>query len=146
MFIEHDFDLDAARRSAIAEASVEELIGELVRRGRWTLGDRDVLNEVRGERYRQDARFGVQDHPDVPQMALRPLRLQLGMLPSADLKELIDRLKATGGLYWLALLLEEVAEAGEAAWDPVELRRELVQVAAVAVAWIEAIDRRGGGR
>lgn len=27
--------------------------------------------------------------------------------------------------------------------DPVNLRAELIQVAAVAVAWVEAIDRRG---
>ncbi len=42
---------------------------------------------------------------------------------------------------WKTILLEEVAEAF-AENDPATLRRELVQVAAVAAAWIEAIDRR----
>ncbi len=45
-------------------------------------------------------------------------------------------------LKWLAILMEEV---GEVAKDMLKYggdRRELVQVAAVAVAWMEAIDRR----
>ena len=42
---------------------------------------------------------------------------------------------------WQQILEEEVLEAYACASD-VELRAELVQVAAVAVAWIEAIDRR----
>lgn len=44
-----------------------------------------------------------------------------------------------------AVLTEEVGEACEA-WlerEPQELRQELVQVAAVAVAWIEELDRGG---
>jgi hypothetical protein len=42
---------------------------------------------------------------------------------------------------WLTILLEEVFEAaGEE--DISRLRTELVQVAAVAVAWIEDIDSR----
>jgi hypothetical protein len=44
-------------------------------------------------------------------------------------------------LKWVDILEEEVAEAA-AESDPAKLRAELVQVAAVAVAWIEAIDRR----
>lgn len=43
---------------------------------------------------------------------------------------------------WRHILQEEVAEAF-AELDPAPLREELIQVAAVAVAWIEAIDRRG---
>ncbi|HYF53037.1 MAG TPA: hypothetical protein VEA41_02135 [Salinarimonas sp.] len=39
------------------------------------------------------------------------------------------------------ILAEEVAEA-LAESDPMLLRAELVQVAAVAVQWVEAIDRR----
>jgi hypothetical protein len=49
---------------------------------------------------------------------------------------------ADGGyLDWLHILREEVAEAF-AESDPAKLRAELVQVAAVAVNWVEAIDRR----
>ena len=42
---------------------------------------------------------------------------------------------------WLHILLQEVYEAASSD-DPTELRVELVQVAAVAVAWIEALDRQ----
>lgn len=56
---------------------------------------------------------------------------------------------------WTSILSEEVGEAAREAndgtWPPHDktreestrrLRKELIQVAAVAVAWIEAIDRR----
>ena len=41
-------------------------------------------------------------------------------------------------------LIEEVAEA-VASTDVVVLREKLINVAAVAVAWVEAIDRRSKG-
>ena len=51
---------------------------------------------------------------------------------------------------WLAVLSEEVGEVAQAHLHNVyggkaagTLRAELVQVAAVAVAWIDALDRRG---
>jgi hypothetical protein len=47
---------------------------------------------------------------------------------------------AHGEVTWLDILLEEVAEAF-AESDLVKLRTELIQVAAVAVRWVEAIDR-----
>lgn len=46
---------------------------------------------------------------------------------------------------WLRILVEEVGEVAKALNDrePVEdLRAELVQVAAVAIAWIEAMDTK----
>ena len=52
-----------------------------------------------------------------------------------------DRATLAGSVTWRHVLEEEVAEAFAEA-DPVALRAELVQVAAVAVQWIEALDRR----
>jgi NTP pyrophosphatase (non-canonical NTP hydrolase) len=78
----------------------------------------DVLSDVHAERMRQDEKFGEQSHDD-----------------------------GTWGL----VLTEEVGEACQAALESRRnpclrrhdlLREELVQVAAVAVAWIEALDRR----
>lgn len=46
---------------------------------------------------------------------------------------------------WLPILMEEVGEASEElinADDPLALRAELVQVAAVAVFWIESLDEQ----
>ena len=41
---------------------------------------------------------------------------------------------------WLAILTEETGEVARALQDRGDLHGELVQVAAVAVAWLEAID------
>ena len=72
-----------------------------------------VLDLVRTERMQQDSKWGEQNHPD---------------------------------LYWLGILMEEVGEASRAiiegrGWEE-KRDNELIQVAAVAVAWIEAIRRR----
>ena len=80
-----------------------------------------VMSEVTTERLNQEAKWGQQDH---------------------------------GDFEWLTILGEEVGEACEAALKSAplmgehtqtvhELRKELIQVAAVAIAHIEAIDRRG---
>lgn len=46
---------------------------------------------------------------------------------------------------WSLILAEEFGEVAKAALElrPMQMRAELVQLAAVAVAWIESIDRRG---
>jgi NTP pyrophosphatase (non-canonical NTP hydrolase) len=76
----------------------------------------NALQDVATERLLQDEKWGDQSgHPD---------------------------------LFWNAILGEEVGEVhrallkqdGERSGD---LRHELVQVAAVAVAWVEALDSRG---
>jgi len=91
-----------------------------------------VLADVAQERYNQTCKFGVQELPSGT---------------SLENKDQADRTKAladshdwSGALTWADILREEVAEA-MAEVDPVLLRAELVQVAAVAVAWIEALDR-----
>ncbi|MET9729637.1 hypothetical protein ABZZ79_02920 [Streptomyces sp. NPDC006458] len=93
-----------------------------------------VLREVLAERARQDEKFGEQNHPD-----------GTGNKSQQEAADAARRWcqSAFGSGYgtWSDVLAEEVAEAnGER--DPAKLRAELVQVAAVAVAWIEAIDRR----
>lgn len=76
-----------------------------------------VLRDIYFERDKQDGKWGIQDHVDV---------------------------------IWQTILIEEVGEAaqevltrkfGDSAKGHGNLRVELVQVAAVAVAWIECIDR-----
>lgn len=82
----------------------------------------DVLAEVGIERERQDAKFGQQNH--------HPSR-------------------------WLDILMEEVGEAAEVSaqcglGDPdpkgftwADYRKEMIQVAAVAVSMVESFDRNG---
>ena len=79
----------------------------------------DVMEEVTKERLAQEEKWGQQNHSDFK---------------------------------WMAILGEEVGEACEAALNSsietanasyrLQLRTELLQVAAVAVAHVEAIDRR----
>ena len=89
---------------------------------------------VRAERERQDERWGEQNHDD-----------GTGEPGDAENRDLIrERCEANfyvGAGTWRHILDEEVAEA-YAETDPWKLRRELVQVAAVAMAWVECIDRR----
>lgn len=78
----------------------------------------EAVTDVLDERDRQDSKFGQQNHLD---------------------------------LTWLAILSEEVGEAsqeiltnqfGSVGNGHGDLREEVVHVAAVALAWVEAIDRR----
>ena len=93
----------------------------------------DVLAEVAVERHRQHAVHGVQNLPRYP---LSPETRQMMELRLRTLR----KLEATRGPTWDGVLQEEVTEA-QIEFDPAKLRVELLQVAAVAVQWVEAIDR-----
>ena len=106
-----------------------------------------VLKEVGKERARQDQKWGEQNHPNGTaddRRMLGDVSLPTWGTVCYRARNLTDRLNAAGRATYLDILLEEVAEAFSES-DPIRLRAELVQVAAVAVQWIEAIDRRGGG-
>lgn len=93
-----------------------------------------VLSEVSAERRRQDAKWGPQNHPDGTG----------GPLTRSDANQArraCQQAAADNATTWAHILTEEVCEA-LAETDPSQLRTELVQIAAVAVAWIQAIDRR----
>ena len=93
-----------------------------------------VAAEVLRERVQQDATWGEQNHADGTGRECDKV--------SADRqREACERAFREGWGSWSSILREEVAEAF-AESDPDRLRAELVQVAAVAVAWVEAIDRR----
>ena len=100
-----------------------------------------VLREVRGERYRQHAKWGEQNDPDGTGQAITLPRVSSTAEVAIWAKGRTDALMARGACTYEAILTEEWAEA-LAESDPAQLRTELIQVAAVAVAWVEAIDRR----
>ncbi|MFF0816606.1 hypothetical protein ACFYVR_15865 [Rhodococcus sp. NPDC003318] len=94
---------------------------------------RGVLAEVWRERDRQDEQWGEQNHPNGTGGA--------GHRAKAVDARLRCQLAAELGLVsFRDILGEEVAEAF-AESDPKALRAELIQVAAVAVAWVEKLDR-----
>jgi len=116
---------------------------------------RRVAADVRAERAQQDAKWGEQNHPDGTGPLTAPL---LDMLLHLDqprhedycttahaladaATRSTDDAAATGNVTWLDITLEEFAEA-VAESDPAKLRTELIQLAAVAQQWAEAIDRR----
>lgn len=77
----------------------------------------EILDLLTKERYRQNKKWGEQNHPDE---------------------------------FWLAILSEEVGEVAEALLHNKfggkaagTLRNELVQVTAVAVQWLECLERNG---
>lgn len=94
----------------------------------------DVVNAVVAERAAQDKRWGEQNHPDGTGYGIWVARAE-------EIKRRAAYQVKNNTLTWQTILYEEVAEAF-AESDPIRLREELVQCAAVCVAWIEAIDRR----
>ena len=93
----------------------------------------DVLFDVRVERLRQNKKWGEQNHPDGTG--------ELWGHRASVARSACQQAHEGGYNTWLHILREEVMEAFACA-DPQDLRKELIQVAAVAVAWVEAIDRR----
>lgn len=111
----------------------------------------EVLTEVQDERNRQNAKWGEQNHPNGTGPETYPLGemdcLTFSELGECDGPELAavatlttDKSARRGTVTWKDILLEEVFEA-TAEEDPDKLRMELIQVAAVATQWVEAIDR-----
>jgi NTP pyrophosphatase (non-canonical NTP hydrolase) len=112
-----------------------------------------VLGNIISERIRQDRKFGAErDHRDVPASrgTVVDYTTDCGVIRAAAAKAECELAAEQRRVTWTHILVEEVAEVIEAAraetvdGDPdlASLREELIQVAAVAVAWVEAIDRR----
>jgi hypothetical protein len=96
-----------------------------------------VIDEIAAERRRQNDKWGEQSHPD------GVATTDVDRVAAETARRACDASAADGSLTWRLILDEEVHEAFAEA-DPALLRAELIQVAAVAVAWVEAIDRRAG--
>ncbi|HET6354637.1 NUDIX hydrolase [Streptomyces sp.] len=95
-----------------------------------------VLAEVYVERHQQDDKWGEQNHRHA------------SAEDTDTARELAEAFKVINDRpeerTWHTIVLQEAYEAG-AETDPARIRAELVQVAASAVAQIEAIDRATGG-
>lgn len=92
---------------------------------------------VEAEAYRGDALFpGEENLPDGTGGSGRQTYAVIA-------RDACDHAQRDGRLTFCHILEEEACEA-LAEEDPVKLRAELVQVAAVAAKWVRAIDRRRG--
>ncbi len=101
----------------------------------------DIAGEIVEERLAQHEKWGQQDHPS----SYSELTIVQAGHEADHWKRVNDARVETGTLSWDGILLEEVYEA-LAEKDDAKRREELVQVAAVAAAEIEAIDRRASER
>lgn len=126
----------------------------------------EVLQLVAAERQRQQEKWGEQNHPGIdvddvqlfhecaarfadlatPESFVEHVAKRLGIPTATDARGVLQRLASAGKATWAHILLEEFAEAVEAAalaaidkGSIEHLRTELVQVAAVAVQWAEKL-------
>jgi len=93
-----------------------------------------ILARIEAECERQHNKWGEQNHPDGT--------AELWAEQANRAKAAYERAAKAGKLTWLVILREELFEAF-AETDTEALTTELEQVAAVAVSWIAAIERRG---
>lgn len=92
------------------------------------------LDEIASELDRQERKWGVQNHPDGTGL---PIFKEKANSYKQDYEDAALEKRIT----WRHVLLEEVYEA-LAENDPKLIREELIQVAAVCIQWVLAIDRR----
>lgn len=106
-----------------------------------------VLHGIYEERLRQDQKWGVQTHLHTHPSLLEAADPEKSVAEFYDVptetevKLSVETAVKQGDLTWGDILLEEVVEALTVRDNKALLRKELVQVAAVATAWIEQIDR-----
>lgn len=92
-----------------------------------------VSSDISEERFAQEHKWGQQNLPDgTHETFTYEANIRRASCQAAARADTVT---------WRHVLLEEVYEA-LAETDPAALRTELIQVAAVAAAWVEAIDRR----
>lgn len=128
---------------SLAEWPSEALFGELARRGLWVLEHdqahaRVVLDQV----LEVKAALPEATWPDLhPTISAEACQAELGLLAAATLRSYVDNLQEGGEVYWAAVLVARVAGAVEASTGG-NPSADLLLVAATALQWIEAIDRR----
>ena len=105
-----------------------------------------VLAEVYQERQRQEKKWGKQNHPILPTglVDFPEMICQSYGIPSENAaKKAVELGVKHGNLTYYDIFIEEVSEAAACGNNVKHLREELIQVAAVAVAMIESLDRNG---
>jgi hypothetical protein len=103
-----------------------------------------VFTEVLKERINQNRKWGEQNHPMLG-TPIDPVIFGKDPWPSISvLKGTLENLKRrnkTKHKGWFDILLEKICEAFLESW-PEKQREEMIQVAAVAIAIIECLDKK----
>lgn len=92
-----------------------------------------IVEDVRAERARQDARFGTQLHPNGTSPKYKPL---------ADAARNATRKADLDGLSTWFMIGREEFWGAMSETDPARLRAELVKLIGVGIAWVECIDKQ----
>lgn len=131
-------DSTKAERFEIARKHLRTLGWSCTETGDWCPGCvmLPVLEDVQAERMRQITKWGVQHREDDTGGEIGYWAAQAEFA-----REACQAAESRGGAPWRMVLAEEFYEA-LAESDPAALRAELVQIAAVCVAWVEDIDSR----
>lgn len=90
-----------------------------------------IVEDVRAERARQVEQWGKQNHPNGTSMKFKPL--------ADSARHSCQMADASGAVTWMHISREEFFEV-LAATDRADLRKELVQLIAVGMAWVENLD------
>ncbi len=99
-----------------------------------------LFHAIQREQDRQLAKWGVQDHPS---FEITPDWGRVERVESCEeVKEMVDSKVKDGTLAWEDILIEEVAESLAEVTSNEALKTELIQIAAVALSWIESINRQ----
>jgi len=112
------------------------------------LNQKKIADEIIAERARQDKKWGEQNHPSIRKFLLntrapfKPYEIadEYKILDVEEAKRICDLMTARGDCTWADIAIEEMCEA-VCTTDENHRREELVQLAAVVMAWIESIDR-----
>lgn len=105
----------------------------------------NILEEIKKERIKQDLKWGEQNWPILDPVLLDRDSVRMCEeyeIPSeARAKQILDIHANRGDLTYMHILIEEISEAASCGVNIENLRKELIQCAAVTVAMIESLDR-----
>jgi len=113
-----------------------------------------VVAEVIGELERQDIKSGQASYPSIEERFIKSISPRLcmgavvaqhyGLFTAEIARAKCDAAFKNGHGNWAHVLVKEVCESIDCLDNEAAMRAELVQVVAVAIRWIQDLDRRGG--
>ena len=111
--------------------------------------DNPIYEEILLERHQQDLKWGVQDHPSIsdkiskgPNSNVMDKICRYYGIPTQDKAQYdVEKAAKEGNLSWSHIAVEELSEVISATSEE-HRRHELIQLAAVCIAWCENIDRK----
>lgn len=109
---------------------------------------KQIADEIIAERDKQDKKWGEQNHPSIkehflenPTYTISEIAAEYKIPDVEEAKKICDLMAKLKECTWADIAIEEMCEA-ICTTDEKHRREELIQLAAVVMAWIECIDRK----